>query len=978
MTIMFAGGLAVGAPTMFPDTDAQSSQTLFVSTTTLQGGAVLEITVDDPTLRTLDTEISPPVVRANGNITPLMVQTNHGTWVAYIADTSQVAASEGISSIGWDWGSASCTAGIGSGAIAGGSMIGTKATTGIQPYVQLTEGADRGTAKVKAVATQCLDGSNYGQAPNDVKGAPADVTGNIADGSATDWTFKDEINMLQSIPSINAHSGLGANNKGQAGMEINATDNQVSHWPLIQTWELDPTTDFCYGAECVTVSRDTTDSLISISVDKTTVADNDHIVLEITDPGLNLDPTFPDEWTFGVTQTAGSETLTWRGNMTDTYGGNTALTRANIKTAGFGDGGYLAVTDGGSALNSATITVYETGANTGVFTSLMSNDTSDLRTGAQSSASGDDVITINYAGNKINLIVAYTDMSMTLDAGDEWTAGEAATLTIVDSDSNKMSNSAETLDTNDEGYPVPTITLGSPYWCNDNSSVTIDAATISSPRQVDNDSKRCQFASTALTADTVTHINTTLGSATGADLAKWDMDGTVVIGYDVSEIADLIEDTAAITEIRVEIATNVTRNSVAGTETAHTGEFLLLSTGNVSKKGTYKCQDMKHAWDCTNLTHASAPIVSVIITHGSAALAADTYAISTDIMHFDQDDTSVAHDAIYRVEAVETGPDTGVFEGTVAYMNMNASNTDAAMQDSIVQNNQNVIIGIHSGVSGTDAPRVEFNDTNSVGSFSTVGAQLSTNNYTGILEWDQASYAAGDTAVVTITDPDLNQDNGLLETYSNDTVGTGGTDPTTTFTVTCINSDGTEQACVNASVIKVVEDGSSSGTFSASFAVPGNIEENTSLSSTVGNNMKLKYYDSNDAGGSAVLITSSAAISSTTGSITLDKSVYPTPWGGVSGSKLKCGDNSSTTNCSTVYGNVTIWVTVHEPDNANDTLACKGSTTVAASGACVVFKLGSTAIAYAGNDIAGATSTPFTSTTNLQELGPLSETSQGS
>ena len=55
------------------------------------------------------------------------------------------------------------------------------------------------------------------------------------------------------------------------------------------------------------------------------------IIMEITDPGLNLDPTFPDEWTLNYA-TAGSETLTWRGNMTDTYGGNTALSKANMQT----------------------------------------------------------------------------------------------------------------------------------------------------------------------------------------------------------------------------------------------------------------------------------------------------------------------------------------------------------------------------------------------------------------------------------------------------------------------------------------------------------------------------------------------------------------------------------------------------------------------------------------------------------------------
>ena len=119
-------------------------------------------------------------------------------------------------------------------------------------------------------------------------------------------------------------------------------------------------------------------------------------------------------------------------------------------------------------------------------------------------------------------------------------------------------------------------------------------------------------------------------------------------------------------------------------------------------------------------------------------MPADTYAVSADIMRFDQDNSSVAHDAVYRIEAVETGADTGVFEGSVAYANMNAYNGDTAMAGTIVQNNQNVILGIHSGVSGTDAPRVEYNDTNSVGGMSTVGTQLSTNNYTGIVEWDQS------------------------------------------------------------------------------------------------------------------------------------------------------------------------------------------------------------------------------------------------
>ena len=49
------------------------------------------------------------------------------------------------------------------------------------------------------------------------------------------------------------------------------------------------------------------------------------------------------------------------------------------------------------------------------------------------------------------------------------------------------------------------------------------------------------------------------------------------------------------------------------------------------------------------------------------------HAIAVDIINFDQDNSSKSHNAIYRMEAVETGDNTGVFTGTVAYAIMNNS-----------------------------------------------------------------------------------------------------------------------------------------------------------------------------------------------------------------------------------------------------------------------------------------------------------------
>ena len=133
MTIMFAGGLTIAAPTMFPDTDAQASQKLFVSTTTLQGNAILEIMVSDSNKSDTSATQAGPLVSINGNQNPVMVQSTNGNWYAYVADLSNVVAAEAMSGIGWDYGNSGCSSGIGSGGSA--TILGTKTNTGITPYV---------------------------------------------------------------------------------------------------------------------------------------------------------------------------------------------------------------------------------------------------------------------------------------------------------------------------------------------------------------------------------------------------------------------------------------------------------------------------------------------------------------------------------------------------------------------------------------------------------------------------------------------------------------------------------------------------------------------------------------------------------------------------------------------------------------------------------------------------------------------------
>ena len=70
MAIMFAGGMAIGVPSFMPEAASDLSSTdgmLTVSTTTLQGAAILEIVVNDPDVSDIETDInSGPSVSVGG------------------------------------------------------------------------------------------------------------------------------------------------------------------------------------------------------------------------------------------------------------------------------------------------------------------------------------------------------------------------------------------------------------------------------------------------------------------------------------------------------------------------------------------------------------------------------------------------------------------------------------------------------------------------------------------------------------------------------------------------------------------------------------------------------------------------------------------------------------------------------------------------------------------------------------------------
>ena len=112
MAIMFAGGMAIGVPSFMPEAASDLSATdglLTVSTTTLQGVAILEIVVNDPDNSDTDNDVTALSASVGGTSYDL-TQASNGKWYAYVVDSSQAQLFDADGN-GFEFGIL-CTAGL--------------------------------------------------------------------------------------------------------------------------------------------------------------------------------------------------------------------------------------------------------------------------------------------------------------------------------------------------------------------------------------------------------------------------------------------------------------------------------------------------------------------------------------------------------------------------------------------------------------------------------------------------------------------------------------------------------------------------------------------------------------------------------------------------------------------------------------------------------------------------------------------------
>ena len=258
MTIMLAGGMVIGAPSMVPE--AAAAGQLFVSAENANfnnyfaGVQVVEIIVKDPNANQTDEAQPEPTVKVDEHLLR-MAQGSDGYWYAYIGDSTNIKAA-------WD---------------------------------------------ANIVADNNI---HFGFLVGDATGSPAqgDPSAAIANTANTIYTFY-ESQIIANAPALSLVATDGTNNNTTANDAVGQIGIQENQWPMVQTFDFTIETFEIKleqpGADEIVVlthDNDDIDNYASIVLDRNAATNGAHVHATITDQALNIDPTSEDVVMFNVIQ----------------------------------------------------------------------------------------------------------------------------------------------------------------------------------------------------------------------------------------------------------------------------------------------------------------------------------------------------------------------------------------------------------------------------------------------------------------------------------------------------------------------------------------------------------------------------------------------------------------------------------------------------------------------------------------------------
>ena len=283
------------------------------------------------------------------------------------------------------------------------------------------------------------------------------------------------------------------------------------------------------------------------------------------------------------------------------------------------------------------------------------------------------------------------------------------------------------------------------------------------------------------------------------------------------------------------------------------------------------------------------------------------YPVILDLFSFGYKNDGEASDErianqIIRFELEENGDAQGSFEGTLEYIMINQVNiNEIGTYEGITPISDTPSFIVIEDLTSGSAPSVTYLDVDINGDEVQVSAQEDAPSHTGVVTLDVESFKAGDTVTVTLEDLDLNTNPDLTDRYTvvsdppeddNDGLGVNHdvvgveSDIGRLLEITFNDKRWTDYdrddcAGLGDSGFTLSETGASTGIFVGTFAIPDEIciDNNGTTQLVTGLDIEVNYVDFRDRSGEITEIGASAGVKASTGSVSLDRTVYPVPFG---------------------------------------------------------------------------------------------------
>ena len=325
----------------------------------------------------------------------------------------------------------------------------------------------------------------------------------------------------------------------------------------------------------------------------------------------------------------------------------------------------------------------------------------------------------------------------------------------------------------------------------------------------------------------------------------------------------------------------------------------------------------------TNLPNAGS-FLQLKLNFAAGALTVEEgedYPIVIDFFSFGFDNDGEASDErianqIIRLLLEESDDDTASLEGTLEYVMINQlSIIETGTYGSISPIGVDTSFIVIEDLTGSSAPSVTYLDVDTTGAVTPVTAQEDAPSHSAVVTLNVDSFKTADTVTVTLEDLDLNTDSGLPDIYTVVTtednanrgaVGSAGTpdsllsdgsslgrllditfDDQRWMTHTDLEDGAActeqlvDQTGLDDTDFSLIETGDDTGIFVGTFALPAEFcrEGSGEPESVTGLDIEVNYVDFRDASGETTEVGDSAGVKANTGSVSLDRTVYPVPFG---------------------------------------------------------------------------------------------------